>query len=68
MTREDNPSYFFHVCDVINAVFRAEHNTIEKLDIKNRLKNKEITPDEYVEFIAEELIRPTDPSEVIWDE
>lgn len=65
MTRDDNPEYFQHVCEVIQAVFTAEHAMIEQKDISCRLKRREITPSEYVECIAEELIRPTDKNEIL---
>lgn len=64
MTREDNPKYFAHVCEVIKAVFLAEVATDEKQHIGKRLSSYKITPDEYVEAIAEEMISHTDKSEV----
>lgn len=64
MTREDNPQCFAHLCEVIKAVFMAEDAANKKQHIGTRLSNKKITPDEYVEAIAEEMISHTDKSEI----
>lgn len=64
MTREDNPKYFAHVCELIKAVFVAEQNSVDKKDIRTLLKEGKITPDEYVEMVATELISTTDKNEV----
>lgn len=64
MTREDNPEYFAHVCGVIKAVFMAEQECENKYGISKKVKTGEITADQYVEFVAEELIGPTDKNEI----
>lgn len=64
MTREDNPEYYAHVCDVISAIFKAEHKCIERDDILNKLKANAITPQEYIESIADELISTKEPEEI----
>lgn len=64
MTREDNPEYFAHVCEVIKSVFMAEDKADTEHHLRERLVKKEITPDQYVEYIAEELISTTPKEEV----
>lgn len=64
MTREDNPEYFAHVCEVIKSVFVAEDEANTKHQIGKRLQAREITPDQYVEYIAEEFISATPKEEV----
>lgn len=59
MIKEDNPAYFNHVCEVVKAVFAAENELVDSENIKERLQRKEITPEEYIELVAAELIRPT---------
>lgn len=58
MTKEDNPEYFDHICLVIEAVFAAE-NKLVRDGLGNKLKSGEITPIEYNEAVAEELISRT---------
>lgn len=64
MTRADNPEYFEHVCEVIKAVFVAEDMCEKKHNIKERVKSHDITPQQYVEYIADELVSKTDPNEL----
>lgn len=64
MTREDNPTYFAHVCEVIKSVFMAEEVANEKHKIGTRLANHKITPDEYVEAIADELLSKTNKEDI----
>lgn len=42
MTREDNPEYFAHVCEVIKAVFMAEQACEEKYGISKKVTAGEI--------------------------
>lgn len=64
MTREDNPEYYAHVCLVIKSVFAAEKRCVYRDHIKERFNAGEITADQYVEIVADELIRPTKPEEI----
>lgn len=64
MTRQDNPEYFDHLCIVVEGVFAAEHRLIKKERLTERLKAGEITPRQYIEEVAEELISRTDKSEI----
>lgn len=41
---------------IVNGVFLAEHLALEKYKIDKRLKNKEITPDEYVDYVVDAFI------------
>lgn len=63
MTRQDNPEYFDHICLVVEAVFAAE-NKLVRDGLGNKLKSGEITPMEYIEAVAEEMISRTDKSEI----
>ena len=58
MTKEDNPEYFDHICLVVEAVFAAE-NKLVRDGLGKKLKSCEITPREYIEAVAEELISRT---------
>lgn len=64
MTIEDNPKYFAHVCEVIKAVFMAEDKINSEHSLLAKVTNGKMTPDEYVEHIAAELISTTDKSEI----
>ena len=64
MTRQDNPEYFAHLCIVVEGVFAAEHRLIKKERLTERLKAGEITPRQYIEEVAEEMISRTDKSEI----
>lgn len=64
MTREDNPEYYAHVCLVIKSVIKAENHCIKYNRIVERFKAGEINADQYVEIVADELIRPTKPEEI----
>lgn len=64
MTREDNPKYFAHVCEVIKAVFMAEGAAYEKHHIAERFKAGTISSNEYIEAIAEEMISYIDKSKI----
>lgn len=63
MTRNDNPEYFAHICLVVEGVFAAEHRLIKKERLTERLKAGEITPQQYIEEVAEEMISQTPKSE-----
>lgn len=59
---EKNKEIFEHWKYIVNAVFSAEHNLYDTLMPK--IKTKEITPDEYVEAIVEEILSMTDENEI----
>lgn len=63
MTRQDNPTYYSHVCEVIKAVIVAVQACNER-GLSERLKAREITPEEYIEAVADELLSRTDKSEI----
>lgn len=52
--------YRSHLCDIILMVFSAE-NTVNEEDpeLKKKLKDKVISPQEYVEKIADEILEHT---------
>ena len=54
MTKEE---YKQHLCDIICMVFRAE-DAINKADpeLPVKLKSKQISPNQYVEKIADEIL------------
>lgn len=64
MTRQDNPKYFDHLCIVVESVFAAENRLANEARLTERLKAGEITPRQYIEEVAEEMISRTDKSEV----
>lgn len=64
MTKADNPQYYEHCKEVVFAVFRAEEAAAEKHNIRERAKNRTITPEEYVELVVDELISKTQPEEI----
>ena len=57
MTKEE---YKQHLCDIICMVFRAE-DAIHKADpeLRVKLKSKLVSPDQYVEKIADEILAHT---------
>lgn len=59
---EKNKEIFERWRYIVNAVFAAEHNLYDKL--KQKVESKEITPDEYVEAIVDEILRTTDENEI----
>ena len=63
MTRQDNPTYYSHVCEVIKAVLSAENRCISR-GIVERFKAHEITADQYIEEVADELLKYTDPNKI----
>lgn len=63
MTKQDNPTYYAHVCEVIKAVLSAENKCISR-GIVERFKAHEITADQYIEEVADELLSRTDKSEI----
>lgn len=63
MTKQDNPTYYSHLCEIIKAIFAAEHACNER-GLSDRLKAREITPEEYIEAVADELLSRTDKSEI----
>ncbi len=62
MTRDE---YKQHLCEIICMVFRAE-DAINKVDpeLSVKLKSKQISPDRYVEKIANEILAHT-PEDLI---
>lgn len=57
--------YKRHLCDVICMVFRAEDAiTKAEPDLSVRLKTRQISPDQYVEKIADEILSHT-PEDLI---
>ncbi len=65
MKREDNPKYFEHLCLVIKAVFAAETDLQPQLS--EDLRNKKITPDEYIERVADKLLSRTDAKDIDYE-
>lgn len=59
MNKADDPQYYMHLCNVIRAVFTAEHTLLEKENLVEQLKSKKITSQEYIEKIADELLSHT---------
>ncbi|MBQ0089913.1 MAG: hypothetical protein KBT27_11355 [Prevotellaceae bacterium] len=65
MTREE---YKEHLKTIITMVFTAEHNAQENNpDLCDRLRNKQITPDKYLDIIADEIMSKT-PDELFINE
>ena len=51
---EKNKELFDHWFDIVNCVFTAEHNISDTIIPK--VKNKEITPQEYIESVVDEIL------------
>lgn len=57
MTREE---YKDHLKTVIAMVFAAERNAQDNNpDLRDRLRNRQITPDQYLDIIADEIMSKT---------
>ena len=59
---EENKELFDHWRHIVNAVFTAEHKLYGIL--YQKVKSKEITPDEYVDAIVSEILGMTDENEI----
>ena len=59
---EKNKELFDHWRHIVNAVFTAEYRLYDILHQK--VETKEITPDEYVDAIVDEILSMTNESEI----